>query len=162
MAMAAKHDPVLARAGDTLRRRCEFYAELGLPVELVDRDRIALRVGGLVGAVTMPAALGRKIAPSLRVRAMSAPVIAHPGDNRWTVLSGPGHTVPADHATVLLRLGVSVVGESAQVVVPSPQSECLGLWRWIHWPARTDLPALGALLATTLAMAQIDPHVRRW
>jgi hypothetical protein len=156
--MSVTIDPVPARAGDTVGRRCAFYAEQGFAVHAADRGQIVLCVGGLLGAVTMPAAPGAKVAPSMAVRAMPAPAICHPGGDSWTFLTGPGHTVTTDHAAALLRLRVSVVGAGAQVVLPSPESECLGLWRWIRWPSRADLPPQGALLATTQAMAPTAPH----
>ncbi|EHR52378.1 hypothetical protein SacmaDRAFT_4185 [Saccharomonospora marina XMU15] len=149
-----------ASAGDTAARRCEYYwATCGLPAQLVEGNRIALRLGGLLGAVTMPAALGRKVAPSLRVRAMPAPALAHPGGERWTFLSGPG-SATLEHVAALVPLGVSVVGDNALVVLPSPETEALDLWRWVDWPTRADLPAQAALLATTRALAISVPAVR--
>jgi hypothetical protein len=95
----------------------------------------------------------------MTVRAMPAPVICHPCGDRWTFLTGPGHTVTTDRTAALLRMRVSVVGAGAQVVLPSPESECLG--RWICWPSRADLPPQSALLATTQAMAPAAPRWRR-
>ncbi|WP_133116441.1 hypothetical protein [Amycolatopsis antarctica] len=149
-----------ASAGDTAARWCEYYwATCGLPAQLVDGNRIALRLGGLLGAVTMPAALGRKVAPSLRVRAMPAPALAHPGGERWTFLSGPG-SATLEHMAALVPMGVSVVGDNALVVLPSPETEALDLWRWVDWPTRADLPAQAALLATTRALAASVPAAR--
>ncbi|QFU86701.1 hypothetical protein YIM_07450 [Amycolatopsis sp. YIM 10] len=149
-----------ASAGDTAARRCEYYwATCGLPAQLVDSNRIALRLGGLLGAVTMPAELGRKVAPSMRVRAMPAPALAHPGGERWTFLSGPG-SATLEHVAALVPLGVSVVGDNALVVLPSPETEALDLWHWVDWPTRANLPAQAALLATTRALAMSVPTVR--
>ncbi|WP_410575653.1 hypothetical protein [Amycolatopsis sp. cmx-4-61] len=123
-----------------------------MPARLVDGDRIVLQLGGVFGAVTMPAGLGRKVVASLRVRAMPAPALAHPGGQRWTLLSGPG-TVTLEDLAALVPLGVSVVGETAVVVLPSPETEALGLWHWVQQPTPADLPPQAALLTTTRAMA---------
>ncbi|TKG58461.1 MULTISPECIES: hypothetical protein [Pseudonocardiaceae] len=150
-----------AAAGDSAWLRCEYYGVVcGLPAQLVDGNRIVLRLGGLLGGVTMPAALGRKVAPSLRVRAMPAPAIVHPGGERWTFLSGPG-SATLEHVAALVLMGISVIGDNALVVLPSPETETLNLWRWIDWPTRADLPAQAPLLATTCALAASVPHTRQ-
>ncbi len=146
-------DVAASASGNTAWHRCEYYqTECGLPARLVDGDRIVLQLGGVFGAVTMPAGLGRKVVASLRVRAMPAPALAHPGGQRWTLLSGPG-TVTLEDLAALVPLGVSVVGETAVVVLPSPETEALGLWHWVQQPTPADLPPQAALLTTTRAMA---------
>jgi hypothetical protein len=146
-------DVTPSATGNTAWHRCEYYrTECGLPAQLVEDDRIVLQLGGVFGAVTMPVGLGRKVIASLQGRAMPAPALAHPGGQRWTLLSGPG-TVTLEEVAALVPLGVSVVGETAVVVLPSPETEALDLWHWVQQPSQADLPPQAALLATTRAMA---------
>ncbi|MBE8523068.1 hypothetical protein ILP97_37195 [Amycolatopsis sp. H6(2020)] len=130
-----------------------------MPAQLVEDDRIVLQLGGVFGAVSMPAVLGHKVVASLQIRRMSAPALAHPGGQRWTLLSGPS-TVTLEDLATLVPLGVSVVSDAAVVVLPSPETEALGLWHWIEQPSRADLAPQAALLATTRAMAVPAPRAR--
>ncbi|MET7991760.1 hypothetical protein ABZU76_12695 [Amycolatopsis sp. NPDC005232] len=142
-----------ASAGDTAARRCEYYRlQCGLPVRLVEDNRIVLRLGGALGAVTMPAELGDDVGRSLLLRSAAAPAIVHPGGKRWTFLTGPG-SATLDHVQALVPLGLSVVGDGAWVVLPSPETEALGMWVWARGSAWTEPPAQATVLATACALA---------
>lgn len=140
----------------TSEDRCNFYrSEYGLPAT-VDRSkqRILMPVGGLIGAITMPLELGRRVQAGLKIRMLAGPVIERAQTQRWTFITGPGHTLDdAVHAEVL-RLGASVAPEGDNIVLPSPDDERLGLWCWECAPkALKDFPPQSAVIATTRAMA---------
>ncbi|MFB9617452.1 MULTISPECIES: hypothetical protein [Pseudonocardiaceae] len=143
-------------SGSTPEDRCDFYrSEYGLPAAL-DRatERILMPVGGLVGAVTMPVELGRRVQAGLRIRMLAGPVVERTQTQRWTFITGPGHTLDDVIYAELLRLGASVAPQGDNVVLPSPDDERLGLWRWESAPkALNDFPPQSAVIATTRAMA---------
>ncbi|MEU8895697.1 hypothetical protein AB0C65_07555 [Nocardia sp. NPDC048505] len=66
-----------------LRRR------YGLPVELAD-NRPMLRCGTRIGAVDMPATLGRRVRTLLPAEP-SVPIVSTSRDRRWTFLVEPAH-----------------------------------------------------------------------
>ncbi|MEU8632591.1 hypothetical protein AB0C38_10510 [Amycolatopsis sp. NPDC048633] len=140
-------------AGSTAIERCRHYSTVcGLPARVVHGSRIVVRLDGLVGAVTMPADLAHRVAVALRLQSLPAPAVAHPGGKRWTFLTGPGSVGP-DNARNLLPIGVNVVGDEASVVLPSPETELLGLWRWTDRSVPLELPAQAVLLASARALS---------
>jgi hypothetical protein len=102
----------------------------------------------------MPLDLGRRVLAGLRVRMLAGPVIERPHTERWTFITGPGHTLDEAVYADLLRLGASVAPQGDNVVLPSPEDERLGLWRWESTPtALSDFPPQSAVIATTRAVA---------
>ncbi|OLZ45974.1 hypothetical protein BS330_38790 [Amycolatopsis keratiniphila subsp. nogabecina] len=154
MTTSTTGDPA-TRSGSNPEERCAFYRnEYCLPavVDPVAR-RIVLPVGGLVGAVSMPRDLGRRVLAGLRVRMLGGPVIERPRTERWTFITGPGHKPNEAVFADLLRFGASVAPLGDHVVLPSPDDERLDLWRWECKPtARGDFPPQSAVIATTRAM----------
>ncbi|MGB3441116.1 MAG: hypothetical protein WBA97_20395 [Actinophytocola sp.] len=146
----------IARSDSTSDDRCDFYRdEFGLSAT-VDRAtrRILMPVGGLIGAVTMPLDLGRRVQAGLQIRMLAGPVIERAQTQRWTFITGPRHTLSDVVHAELLRLGASVVPEGDNIVLPSPEDEQLGLWRWERaLKALSDFPPQSAVIATTRAMA---------
>jgi hypothetical protein len=144
------------RSDSTPEERCAFYrSEYCLPAAVdVATQRILLPIGGLVGAVIMPLDLGRRVLAGLRVRMLAGPVVERPHTQRWTFITGPGHTLDETVFADLLRLGASITPQGDNVVLPSPEDERLGLWRWESTPkALSDFPPQSAVIATTRAMA---------
>lgn len=144
------------RPDSTPEDRCDFYrSEYGLPAT-VERatQRILMPIGGLVGAITMPLELGSRVQAGLRIRMLAGPVVERAQTHRWTFITGPGHMLDDMIFAELLRLGTSVAPQGANIVLPSPDDERLGLWRWECAPkTRGDLPPQSAVIATTRAMA---------
>lgn len=155
-ARLAPSRPFSDRAAGWSEERCDFYrSEYGLPA-IVDRStqRILMPVGGLVGAITMPLQLGRRVQAGLQIRMLAGPVIELSQTQRWTLLTGPGHTLTDVVHAELLRLGASIAPEGDNIVLPSPDDERLELWRWERAPkALMDFPPQSAVIATTRAMA---------
>ncbi|MGI9004459.1 MAG: hypothetical protein ACR2GH_22880 [Pseudonocardia sp.] len=148
------------RSDSTPEQRCARYRYEYLLPAVVDpaSRRILLPIGGLIGAVTMPHELGRRVLAGLRVRMLAGPVVEHPHSQRWTFLTGPGHTLAEPVNADLLRLRVSVAGPGNDVVLPCPDDEQLGLWHWVSYPeSLSDFPAQSAVLATTRAMSTSTP-----
>ena len=146
----------VAHTDSTAEERCAFYgSEYGIPAT-VDRStpRILMPVGGLVGAINMPLELGRRVQAGLQIRMLAGPVIERAETQRWTFITGPGHTLDDVVHAELLRLGASVAPEGDNIVLPSPEDERLGLWRWECEPkALKDFPPQSAVIATARAMA---------
>ncbi|MEC3978904.1 hypothetical protein [Amycolatopsis sp. H20-H5] len=149
-------DSPAARSGSTPAERCAFYHHVYRLPAAVDpaTHRILLPVGGLVGAITMPVELGRRVLAGLRVRMLAGPVVDRPQTQRWTFITGPGHKLDETVFADLLRLGASVAPTGDNVVLPSPSDERLGLWRWERVPEQLhDFPPQSAVIATTRVMA---------
>ncbi len=144
----------------TPEQRCARYRRdhhLPATVDPASR-RILLPIGGLIGAITMPTALGHRVLAGLRVRMLTGPVIAHPHAQRWTFLIGPGHTLTETVHADLLQLQTSVAHPGDNVVLPSPDDEHLGRWHWIvSLDTLNDFPPQSAVIATTTAMATTAP-----
>lgn len=105
----------------------------------------------------MPIELGRRVLAGLRVRMLAGPVVQHPHARRWTFVTGPGHTLAESVNADLLKLQTSVANPGDDVVLPSPEDEHLGLWRWICGPeALSDFPPQSAVIATTQAMSTTE------
>lgn len=101
------------RPDSTPEERCVRYCHpyrLPATVDPVSR-RILLPIGGLVGAVTMPIELGRRVLAGLRVRMLAGPVVEHPHAQRWTFLTGSGHTL-AESVTAALRKATDIRRQS--------------------------------------------------
>jgi len=152
-------DIAATKSGSTPEDRCDFYRHVYRLPSVVDPGtrRILLPVGGLVGAITMPLELGRRVLAGLTIRMLAGPVVDRPSTQRWTFITGPGHKLDDGVLADLLRLGASMAPEGDIVVLPSPDDERLGLWRWERVPAQSqDFPPQSAVIATTRAMA--TPH----
>lgn len=143
-------------ADSTPEQRCaRYYHQYRLPAAVDPASRrILLPIGGLIGAVTMPQELGHRVLAGLQVRMLAGPVVEHPHGQRWTFLTGPGHTLAEPVNADLLRLRASVAGPGDDVVLPSPDDEHLGLWHWVRRPeTQSDFPPQSAVIATTRAMS---------
>ncbi len=139
----------------TPEERCARYRHYYRLPTTVDpaSGQILLPIGGLIGAVTMPTELGRRVLAGLRVRMLAGPVVEHPNAHRWTFLTGPGHTLTETVNADLLKLRTSVAHPGDWVVLPSPDDEHRGLWHWIHSPeALSDPPPQSTVISTTRAI----------
>ncbi|WP_173130378.1 hypothetical protein [Kibdelosporangium persicum] len=144
------------RTDSTPEERCAFYRDTyRLPAAFDPAARrILLPVGGLVGAITMPGELGRRVLAGLQIRMLAGPVVERLHTYRWTFITGPGHTLDEVASVELLRLGASVALHGNHIILPSPEDEQAGLWRWEREPeASSDFPPQSAVIATTRAMA---------
>ncbi|MEU1425668.1 hypothetical protein ABZ412_01150 [Nocardia sp. NPDC005746] len=143
-------DPSSYTATQEALARCRRYRKEHGLYGVVDSTlgRIMLEVGA-VGAVTMPAELGRRVRDQLTARQRRGPVIAHPRSGRWTFLTGPSDDSYLDMALFsdLFRDCASVAQPGSTIVLPSPTDEHNAYRTWIHPPERDFRPELSEVLA---------------
>lgn len=137
--------------------RCRRYrTEHGLFAD-VDQTlgRIMLEIGA-VGAVAMPAGLGKRVQDRLDGRGMrNGPIIAHPRSARWTFLTEPVDDSYLDTELFadLFRECASVALPGSRIVLPSPADEHSGYRVWINPPQGDYRPEFGDVVAATRAVA---------
>ncbi|QBS42227.1 hypothetical protein [Nocardia sp. CS682] len=142
--------------------RCRSYRKDHGLYGVVDPalGRIMLEVGA-VGAVVMPATLGRRVRAWLietTPEDRPGPIIAHPRSDRWTFLTGPTDNSYLDTELFadLFRVCAAVALPGSHIVLPSPTDEGTGYRRWIAAPERDFRRELGDVLAATRACAAIS------
>ncbi|WP_378735234.1 hypothetical protein [Nocardia brasiliensis] len=145
---------------DAIARCRRYRKEHGL-YGVVDPTlgRIMLEVGA-VGAVVMPAALGRRVRDRLTempAEQRPGPIIAHPRSDRWTFLTGPTDNSYLDTELFadLFRVCASVALPGSHIVLPSPTDESTGYRSWIAAPENGFRRELRDVLAATRACAAI-------
>jgi hypothetical protein len=123
--------------GDTPRSRCHFYrrvCDLPAVIDPPELGRIIMR-SSHVGALTMPAPLGRAVRDMMRRRRDAlGPIVAHPRSNRWTYLIRPDLPEDTKLFAELFRINVSIVREGGTVALPSPTAESGAVRHWIETP----------------------------
>lgn len=130
--------------------RTHYVELLGWPITVdVGPRRLAVAVGQVLDAVTIPAPLGRSVLAELRVTMLAGPVIADPGGAWWTLLiqpaTAPRPELPAD----LHAHNVHLTPPGAHVIIPSP-IDGEGSSRWIEPPRpRHPLPPWSAIISAT-------------
>jgi hypothetical protein len=100
-------------------------------------------------AITMPAALGRRVLAELQIAMLAGPVISGPGE-WWTFITEPATAprpaVPAE----LCRAKVHIAPRGAHVVIP-PRREAL---EWIKRPQpQHALPPWSVVIGATRRVA---------
>ncbi|APA94679.1 hypothetical protein [Nocardia seriolae] len=145
-------DPSSYTATQEALARCRRYRKEHGLYGVVDSalGRIMLEVGA-VGAVTMPADLGRRVRDRLSAQQRCGPIIAHPRSGRWTFLTGPMDDSYLDMTLFsdLFRDCASVALPGSNIVLPSPSDEHNGYRAWIHPPEGDFRPELADVLAAT-------------
>jgi hypothetical protein len=134
-----------------LAARCNrYYKDHAFPVALdYASRRILLKIGRLIGAVTVPATIADKVLTRLDIALASGPVVVDSHENRWIFLTGSRRAVSGETAADLFRLGATVHSAGDDAVLPSPEDERLGLRRWQRQPVvGRDLPQQSLVIAT--------------
>lgn len=144
--LGAAHDPEI---GPAARRCSQYYNDHGLPVALDFPSRsIFLKVGGLVGAVTTPAATGADVLQRLDIAMSGGPVVVDSGKKRWIFLTGSPRSINDDTMVDLLRIGATVHKAGEQLTLPAPEEERLGLRQWQRpLTVGRDLPQQSLVIA---------------
>ncbi|UGT40518.1 hypothetical protein LTV02_31660 [Nocardia yamanashiensis] len=145
-------DPSSYTATQEALARCRSYRKENGLYGVVDSvlGRIMLEVGS-VGAVTMPAELGKRVRDRLLAQRRCGPVIAHPRSGRWTFLTGPSDDSYLDMTLFsdLFRDCAAVALPGSQIVLPSPTDEHAAYRTWICPPDGDFRPELAEVLAAT-------------
>ncbi|MET8872331.1 hypothetical protein [Nocardia sp. NPDC004604] len=137
--------------------RCRRYRKDNGLYGVVDPalGRILLEIGA-VGAVVMPAVLGKRVhAHLLAACGRTGPIIAHPRSSRWSFLTGPTDNSYLDMTLFpeLFRVCASVALPGSRIVLPSPTDELSGYRVWIASPEDDYRPELCDVIAATRACA---------
>jgi hypothetical protein len=129
---------------DLVAARVYYEERLGWPVTVeVAERRLAVALGRVVDAVTMPAGLAVQVHAGLGIALQGGPVIAHTEGGRWTFL-----TQPASPGLLVDELvhGVRHIGAGAYTMLPVSQAD--QGWRWITEPRPNQtLPSPYAVVA---------------
>jgi hypothetical protein len=132
--------------------RANYEELLGWPVSLnVRQGTLVVAIGSVVGAVSMPAALGARVQHELQIAMLCGPVIADPGGSRWTFLTRPVADIRSAVVTELAHWQVHLVGRGGLVPIPLSVSLSDGnSWRWAEQPApNRPLPPTSAVVCVS-------------
>jgi hypothetical protein len=134
---------------DTPVARCAYYQGRGLRAAVQpDANRIVVKAGGYLGAVTMPAELGNAVRGHLRGRGLSpGPVISHPRSMRWTFLVIPDIPDEVTLFAEMFRLNVTVARPGAQIALPSPHPRSEAFRTWVVPPTAVRPSGLSVITA---------------
>jgi hypothetical protein len=142
-----------AEPTETVAQRCKWYRSTCLlPVSIEPLSlRIELEVG-TVGAISMPAYLGRAVQAGLMSQGMGGPVVAHIRSSTWTIITGPCGITHLNMSLVarLFRMSVTLGGPGTRVTLPSPVDEHCARRHWISKPHNSFLPPADSVIEATL------------
>jgi hypothetical protein len=114
--------------------RTHYEEMFGWPVTIeVGRQVLAAPVGGVLGAVTMPATLGVKVLAELQLMMRVGPVLATPDNAFWTFFTQPVAEPRRDVPTELRDLQIYPIPTGTHVVIPTHTDSDDAL-RWIKQP----------------------------
>lgn len=147
--------------GDTPPSRCHFYrrvCDLPAVIDPPELGRIIMRTSH-VGALTMPAPLGRAVRQVMqRRRDAIGPIVAHPRSNRWTYIVRPDFPDDTRLFAEMFRLDVSIVREGGTVALPSPTAESGAVRHWIETPRDRFRPS--GMVVVEFIRAYVGPCSR--
>ncbi len=145
---------------DLISERIQYEEDFGWPVTVeVERRRLAVAVGDVLDAVTMPVALGEKVLAELRIAMLNGPVLSSVGGERWTFLTTPEAPPRSVTPAELDAHGVRFTPRGALVIIPRPGSGAESP-PWIEAPrARRALPPWPAVTATARRVANRLPMI---
>lgn len=135
---------------DLVAARTHYEELLGWPVTVdVQPRRLAVAVGQVLDAITMPATLGASVLAGLRITMLSGPVIADQGGAWWTFLTAPATKSRPDIPAELHAVKVRAIPRGAQVIIPNPAT-IAGSSRWIEQAQpRRPLPPWSVVIGAT-------------
>jgi hypothetical protein len=133
---------------DLAAARAHYEELFGWPVSVqVGQRRLAVALGHVLDAITMPAPLAEKVHAQLGIAMLAGPVIAHPDSGRWTFLTQAASTMRGDAVDGLAEHEVRHGGVGEYTVIPTDGAD--GGWRWISEPRPHQmLPSAYAVVAT--------------
>ncbi|MGH4023428.1 MAG: hypothetical protein ACRDRV_02470 [Pseudonocardiaceae bacterium] len=142
--------PVCGGAPEWLRElaaaRTRYEEMFGWPVAIkVEQQVLVFPVGGVLDAVTMPAALGDKVLSELQLMMRAGPVIVTSDNSSWMFFTQPAIGPARDVWAELRHLQVHLVPKGTHVVIPT-QIDSDGGLRWIRRPQPHRPSPLGSVI----------------
>ena len=133
---------------DLAAARAYYEERFGWPVSVqVAEQRLAVALGTVVDAVTMPAGLAAQVHTQLGIALLAGPVIGHMEGGRWTFLTQPVSPIRGDVLDSLVEHDVQHAGAGAYTVIPANEADAG--WRWVTAPQPNQmLPSAYAVVAT--------------
>jgi virulence-associated protein VagC len=127
--------------------RAHYEERFGWPVAVqVAEQQLAVALGQVVDAITMPAELAARVHAQLSIAMQAGPVIAHPDGKRWTFLTQTASTMREDIVDGLADHDVRHAVAGTYTVIPTEAADAG--WRWITEPRPNQmLPSAYAVVA---------------
>ncbi|WP_245547871.1 DNA-directed RNA polymerase subunit beta [Nocardia pneumoniae] len=141
---------------DTPTARCAYYRHTcDLPAGVhPEIGRITVRAG-FVGAITMPATLGRRVRDDLADRRIAlGPIICHERSERWTFLIRPDLSDDVRLFAELFRHNVSIVPSGGEIALPSPDDANARYRHWIVAPRNGFRPSGSSIVEAIRSCAK--------
>ncbi|MEV6323033.1 DNA-directed RNA polymerase subunit beta [Nocardia sp. NPDC051787] len=141
---------------DTPTARCAYYRHTcDLPAGVhPEIGRITVRAG-FVGAITMPAMLGRRVRDDLTDRLIGlGPIICHERSKRWTFLTRPDLSDDVRLFAELFRHNVSIVPCGGEIALPSPDDANARYRHWIVAPRNGFRPSGSSIVEAIRSCAR--------
>jgi len=128
--------------------RAHYEERFGWPVAVQVAERqLAVALGQVVDAITMPAELAARVHAQLGIAMLAGPVIAHPDGGRWTFLTQTASAIQGDIVDGLTEHDVRHAAPGTYTVIPTERADAG--WRWIAEPRpKQMLPSAYAVVAT--------------
>ncbi|MBA8923687.1 hypothetical protein BC739_000884 [Kutzneria viridogrisea] len=126
-----------------------------MAVQVAERQ-LAVTLGQVVDAITMPAELAARVHAQLGIAMLAGPVIAHPDGRFWTFLTQTLSTPRNDLMNDLAEQDVRHAAAGRYAVIPTELTDAG--WRWIAEPRPNQmLPSAYAVVATARRVRAADP-----
>jgi len=140
--------------------QARYQERFGWPVSLrIAERRLAVALGQVVDAITMPADLGARVQAQLGIAMLAGPVIAHPDGGDWTFLTQTASTMEGEFVGDLAEHDVRHASAGAYTVIPAAHAEAD--WRWVTEPQPNRmLPSAHAVVATARRVCVATPARR--
>lgn len=141
---------------DLMADRAHYEERFGWPVTVqVAERRLAIELGTVLDAMTMPASLGGGVHTQLGIAMLAGPVIGHSDGGRWTFLTQPVAPSDASMMASLAEHDVRYAGAGSFTVIPSRTD---AEWRWVAEPRPHQmLPSPFAVAATARRVCAAMP-----
>lgn len=133
---------------DLMTARAHYEERFGWPVAVqIAEQRLAVGLGTVLDAVTMPAELAAQVHAQLGIAMLAGPVVGHAHGGEWTFLTQPVAPMSPVFMANLVVHGVRYAGAGAYTVIPSTPAD--RHWQWVNEPRHDQmLPSPFAVAAT--------------
>ena|ERR1700754_2406617 len=134
---------------DLMTARAHYEERFGWPVAVqIAERRLAVGLGTLLDAITMPAALGTQVQAQLGIAMLAGPVVGLADGGEWTFLTQPVAPMSPTFLAHLAAHGVRYAGPGAYTVIPASPSD--KDWQWISEPRHNQVPPSPFAVAATV------------